>query len=270
VDDRVFQRYSLAPRWLKRLLIEPSVKIGNSTGLRLFDLASRYIRRSNIPVPDRLFSYSLLSSMPHEELFTRDFLASVDGHHPLTPARCHFAEARAEHDLNRWLYLDLKITIGDNDLRKVTAMSQLAGVRTRYPMLEPGLAEFTGTIPADMKVRGSQLRYLFKKAMAGILPQAIITKTKHGFGLPYCVWLREHRPLRDFTFDILGSARCRQRGYFQPGLLEWLWSRYESEHQRFYGDLLWVFLMLELWHLKHYDAASTPQPEAIPALHRVN
>ncbi len=270
VDDRVFQHYGLAPQWMKRLLIEPAVGIGNYTGLRLFDRASRYIRRSNISVPDRLFSYTLLSSTPNEELFAPDFLASLAGHHPLTPARNHFAAARAQDDLNRWLYLDLKITIGDNDLRKVTVMSQLAGVKTRYPMLDPALAEFTGKIPADLKVRNSQLRYLFKKAMAGVLPSEIITKSKHGFGLPYCVWLDEHRPLRDFTFDILGTSRCRQRGYFRPGLFDWLWSQYKSVHQRFYGDLLWVFMMLELWHLQHYDAGSTAQPEATTALQGVN
>src|SRR3989454_7852286 len=204
VDDRVFQHYNSIPLWVRRALIEPAVSIGDSwTRLRLFDRAARYIRRSKIDVPDRLFSYSLLSSFPHEELFTPDFLAaSVDGQHPLTPARAHFAAAPAGNDLNRWLYLDLKITITDNDLRKVTVMSQLAGVTTRYPMLDPTLAEFTGTIPARLKVRKSQLRYLFKKAMAGILPPEIIAKQKHGFGLPYSVWVGEHGLLRDFTYAV--------------------------------------------------------------------
>jgi asparagine synthase (glutamine-hydrolysing) len=270
-DDRVFQHYSLIPRPVKRLLIEPAVSIGNSwTRFRLFDRAARYIRRSQISVPDRLFSYSLLSSVPNEELLTPDFLASVDGQHPLAPARAHFAAAPAGNDLNRWLYLDLKITITDNDLRKVSVMSQLAGVTTRYPMLEPTLAEFTGTIPPQLKVRKSQLRYLFKKAMAGILPPEIIAKQKHGFGLPYSVWVGEHALLRDFTFDILGGTQCRQRGYFRQDLLEWLWSRYESVHRRYYGDLLWVFLMLELWHREQHDETSQAQLEFNPALERVN
>jgi asparagine synthase (glutamine-hydrolysing) len=270
-DDRVFQHYALAPGWMRRLLIEPTVAAGNSwTGLRFFDLAARYIRRSKIDVPDRLFSYSLLSSEPNELLFTADFLAALNGHHPLEPARRHFASAPATSDLNRWLYLDLKITIGDNDLRKVVVMSQLAGVTTRYPMLDPRLAEFTGMIPAHLKLRKSKLRYLFKKAMAGVLPPAVIAKKKHGFGLPYCVWVGERGPLRDFTFDVLGASRCRQRGYFREDLFEWLWSGYESVHQRFYGDLLWILLMLELWHLHQDDAATGTQVELIPALHEAH
>jgi asparagine synthase (glutamine-hydrolysing) len=151
--------------------------------------------------------------------------------------------------------MDLKIIITDNDLRKVTTMSHLAGVTPRYPLLDPALAEFTGTIPPDLKVRGTQLRYIFKKAMQDVLPQEIIKKTKHGFGLPYSVWLGENKPLRDFTFDVLGSEKCRGRGYFRRDLLEWLWSQYEQVHRQFYGEMLWVFLMLELWHVTQQGAS---------------
>src|SRR2546427_668054 len=270
LEDRVFQHYSLIPGSV-RSVMEPVVTAGSSwTNFQFFDRAARYIRRSKISVPDRLFSYSLLSSRPSSELFTPDFIAAVDGCHPLEPARNHFAAAHAQNDLNRWLYLDLKMTIADNDLRKVTVMSKLAGVTPRYPLLDPVLAEFTGTIPSRLKVRGTQLRYLFKKAMAGILPKEIIAKRKHGFGLPYCVWLREHRPLRNFTLDVLGSARFQQRGYFRKGVIEWLWSQYENVHQRYYGDILWTFLMLELWHHKQHDAASETGMEQALVAHRAH
>jgi len=255
VEDRVFQRYGRIPKGLRKYLVEPAVSaIRSRANVGVVDLAARYIRRSSIAMPDRVFSYSLLSSVPRTELFTFDFLSETLTCDPLQPARKHFKDAAADNDLNRWLYLDLQITIAENDLRKVTTMSQLAGITPRYPLLYPELAEFTGTIPAHLKVKGSQLRYLFKKAMADVLPPEIIKKTKHGFGLPYSVWLGQHTTLRDFTFDVLGSARCRQRGYFRSDLLQWLWSQYESVHQRYYGELLWIFLMLELWHLEHHDS----------------
>src|SRR5438094_619599 len=119
--------------------------------------------------------------------------------------------------------------------------------------------------------RKSKLRYLFKKSMLDVLPPDVIKKQNHGFGLPYCIWVGERGPLQDFTFDVLGSTRCRQRGYFRPDLFEWLWSQYESVHQKFYGDLLWVFMMLELWHLKHDEAAmARQQQEVVPLSHGVN
>jgi asparagine synthase (glutamine-hydrolysing) len=270
LEDQLFQRYGRIPAPVRRIM-EPVVSAGSSrTNIQLFDLAARYIRRSKIEVPDRLFSYTFLSSVPGNELFSADFLASVDGSHPLAAARNYFAAAPADNDLNRWLYLDLKMTITDNDLRKVTVMSRLAGVTPRYPLLDPTLAEFTGTIPARLKVKGRHLRYVFKKAMAGILPAEIIAKRKHGFGLPYSVWLRENEPLRDFTLDILSSTRFQQRGYFRKGIIEWLWSQYENVHQAFYGDVLWTFLMLELWHLKQHDSVNNTHMESMLVAQRAH
>jgi asparagine synthase (glutamine-hydrolysing) len=252
--DRVFQRYGRLPRWTRKWFVEPAAsRAARWTNLSFLNLAGNYIRRSNVPAPDRYFSYSLIQSMPGAELFTTDFLSAVQGKDPTETARTHFNGASAQSELNRWLYLDLKITIADNDLRKVMSMSRLAGVTPRFPLLDPALAEFTGRIPSNLKVRGSQLRYLFKKAMAELLPQDIITKTKHGFGLPYSVWLADFKPLRDFTFDVLGTARCRQRGYFRSGLLDWLWSQYQSVHRSYYGEILWMLLMLEMWHITHAD-----------------
>jgi asparagine synthase (glutamine-hydrolysing) len=247
--DRVFQRYSLIPASLRSHFLEPLIAgLARTTNFKYFDLAQRYIRRAGIPLPDRHFSYDFLSTVDFNELFSPSLNASLRGSDALTSARKHFQNAQAGCNLNRWLYLDLKITITDNDLRKVTPMAELAGIVPRYPLLDPVLSEFSGTIPANLKVRGTKLRYLFKQSMSGFLPPEILAKKKHGFGLPFSVWLGEHKALREFAFDILGSNSARQRGYFRPDILEWLFSRYESESKVFYGDVLWIFLMLELWH----------------------
>jgi asparagine synthase (glutamine-hydrolysing) len=246
-------------------MIEPAVSSAAATGLRFFKTATSYIRRSNIPVPDRYFSYSIVQDVPPTELFTRDFVAALRDADPTATARSHFQNAPARHSLNRWLYMDMKITIADNDLRKVMAMSRLAGVTPRFPFLNPELAELSGRIPADLKVRGAQLRYLFKKAMAEVLPPEILTKKKHGFGLPYAVWLGDSKPLRDFTFDALRSQRSSQRGYFRPGLIDSLWSQYQSVHRGYYGEILWTLLMLELWHVAHVDAKPTADDRAVAA-----
>jgi asparagine synthase (glutamine-hydrolysing) len=248
--DRVFQKYDLIPGRIREWLIEPVVsRISARAQPELLRRAASYVRRSRIKPPDRHFSYSLVSSVPAEDLFTGEFAGMLGSNDSLRTARDHWNVPDTQSELNRWLYMDLKIIITDNDLRKVTTMCNLAGVTPRYPMLDPALAEFTGSIPSELKVRGTDLRYIFKRAMGEVLPPEIIKKTKHGFGLPYSVWLAENKPLRDFTFDVLGSTQCRERGYFRGDLLEWLWSRYENVHRQFYGEMLWVFLMLELWHV---------------------
>lgn len=256
VKDPVFERYNRLPAWVRRRLIEPSVRAGAAVfGHGPLDLAARYVRRASLPLPDRLFSYSFLASALPETIFDTGFRTTLNGSSRLEAARRYYGAAPSSSYVNRWLYLDLKITIGANDLVKVTRMCDLAGVTARYPLLDWKLAEFAGTIPPALKVRRNQLRYLFKKAMTPVLPKEIIKKQKHGFGLPYSVWVGENAGLKEFTFDVLGSARCRQRGYFRPDLFEWLWRQYEEVDRTYFGDLLWVFLMLELWHLEHSRSA---------------
>jgi asparagine synthase (glutamine-hydrolysing) len=256
-DDEIFARYGRLPAWLRRGLVQPLLRSDALT--RVIPYLSRgrkYVRRASLPLPDRLLSYSFLSSTNHSEVFTEDFLNLLNGHDPLEPVRRHFHDARAACDLNRWLYMDLRITINDNDIRKVTCMADLAGVVPRYPLLDPALVEFSGKIPANLKVRGRTLRYLFKKAMSRILPPEIIHKKKHGFGLPYSIWLGEHRALKEFTFDVLTSSQCMGRGYFRPDLARWLWDQYQKVSRVYYGDVLWIFLMLELWHIRQAMPAS--------------
>jgi asparagine synthase (glutamine-hydrolysing) len=268
VEDQIFQHYGRIPQVVRRALLEPVIAVGRSAQLPLFDKAAKYVRRASLSQADRVFSYTFLSSVANDELFTPGFLSNGISEHPLTPARSHFTQASAQSDLNRWMYLDVKMILTDNDLRKVTTMSRLAGVTTRYPLLTPPLAEFSGTIPSELKVKGNQLRYLFKKAMSGILPQEIIKKTKHGFGLPYSVWVGEYKPLRDFTFDVLGSTKSRERGYFRKDLLEWLWLQYETVHRSFYGEVLWIFLMLELWMSSQHDRLQRPESDLVPSAGR--
>lgn len=254
-NDRLFQRYHLLPEPIRAKILEPLLAFANSRlHLPPIDLGQRYVRRANIPPPDRYLSYDLITSVTPDQIFSDFFRSRLGASDPIQPARDHFHAAKTDNDLNRWLYLDIKITITDNDIRKVTAMAEMAGIQPRYPLLDPGLADFSATIPHNLKVKGTSLRFLFKQAMKRLLPQQILTKKKHGFGLPFSAWLGENRELHDFVFDIMGSRAARERGYFRSDFIEWIWARYQSEHKTYYGDVLWIFLMLELWHLSQNSA----------------
>ena len=135
-SDRVFQKYFKIPGLVRSHCLEPlTAGLAKHSSFGYINLAQRYIRRASIPPPDRYSSYDFLSSVDRNELFCPSFNVLLAGTEPLAAARRHFQKARAECDMNRWLYLDLKITITDNDLRKVTPMADLAGVVPRYPLL---------------------------------------------------------------------------------------------------------------------------------------
>jgi asparagine synthase (glutamine-hydrolysing) len=252
LTDKIFHMYQSVSPALRKRLIEPILdRLPFENGL--VGKARSYVRRANMPGVERFYSYNFLYAHPPEEIFEGDFLSDLGGYSVLDVPSRYYQNAPARDHLDSLLYLDVKITLGDSDLPKVTQMSELAGIQTRFPFLDRSVAEFSGRIPAGLKVKGFQKRYLFKRAFRNLLPIEVIKKKKHGFGIPVATWLKSDRRLREFSRDILFSARALDRGYFRREFLEDLIRKHEADESTYYGDTLWSFFVLELWHRQFVD-----------------
>lgn len=250
--DKRFAVYQSVPRWLRTGLLEPIANLLPSNGSAL-SLPRRYIRRANIPNPRRMFSYNVFLSTEPSDIFEQEFLRQTPPDTWMQIADAHFNDAKASSELNRMMHLDVKIILADNDLRKVSGTAEIAGVRVRYPLLDWRLAEFSGTIPTKLKLKGSQKRYIFKEAMRGILPEQVLFKKKHGFGVPIGNWFLQDAGLRSLAQDVLNDSRTRQRGYFRAGFYDQVLDLHRRDHAAFYGEVIWYFVALELWHRQHLD-----------------
>ncbi len=254
-SDRVFARYHRLPAFARQSLLEPV--LGMLPAVGVVGKAQRYVRRAKLSTPRRLYSYAFFLAQAGRDLLAPELLAAVDADGPWRIVEGHFHRARATSELNRILYVDIKITLGDHDLVKVTRTAERAGVGVRFPLLDRPLVEFTGSLPADFKVRGLEKRYLFKRAFRSLLPAEILAKRKHGFGIPTSDWLRRHPGFRDLARETLLSPWARTLGYFRPGALERLVGLHESDATPYYGDQLWTVLMLHLWHRRHVEGRTT-------------
>jgi len=250
-QDKYFAAYHLLPSWLRVGLIEPLAGFLPLNDGKL-SLPRKYVRRAKIPNPRRIFSYGFFLSRPAEEVFEDGFLQIVGNDNWLAIPEKHFSRARASCELNRILYLDMKMTLADNDLRKVSGTAELAGVNVRYPLLDTRLADLSGRIPADLKLRGFQKRYIFKQAMKDILPAAVLNKRKHGFGVPLAQWLLKEPRMNELMQDVMRDSRTRQRGYFRPEFFDRLMGLH-AQHPNFCGEIVWYLLALELWHRQHLE-----------------
>ena len=135
----------------------------------------------------------------------------------------------------------------------------MAGVRVRFPLMDYRLAEFSGRIPSKLKLKGFEKRFIFKQAMTGILPDEILNKKKHGFGVPVGYWM-EHNPAMQSIAAVLDEPQTRQRGYFRPDFLSRT-RELNQTHPAYYGEVLWVLLVLELWQRRHFQGAPSEMPE---------
>jgi asparagine synthase (glutamine-hydrolysing) len=147
------------------------------------------------------------------------------------------------------LAYDWRYTLAETDLPKVRGTTQLAGVGVGFPFLDPALLAFSLRMPSHYKLRGLKLRWFFKEALRGFLPDEIIKKKKQGFGLPFGVWLTRHAGLHRLAADSLGSLSTR--GIVRPVFLKRLLDEQLPSHPGFYGEMVWILMMLEQWLRQH-------------------
>jgi asparagine synthase (glutamine-hydrolysing) len=151
-------------------------------------------------------------------------------------------KAPARSGLDRAQYADLKTRLPGDILTRLDRTSMAAGLEARAPLLDHRLIEFAAMLPERMRVRGTQGKWLMKKAMRRYLPDDILYRPKQGFVTPIAQWLRG--PLAGEARAIAGSAALARTGWFDLTAL----GRVAEEHvsgRRDNSRLLWQLVMLD-------------------------
>jgi len=247
--QQVFELYARLPALLRSGLLEPTLSALRAERWPLLCKAASYIAQARIPLPERLEAYNLLEHEGIERVLDPALLAAVDRQGPADTLRAAWQAAPCRDALNRMLHLDLKFTLADNDLVKVNTACAMAGVNVRYPMLDEDLMAFAARVPPALKIRNLRLRWFYKEALRDFLPAETLRKSKQGFGLPFGLWLRQHRPLQELAGDSLASLR--RRGLVSAAYIDGLTARHRDEHAVYYGVMIWVLVMLEQWLQAH-------------------
>ncbi len=253
--QRVFDLFDQAPRVLQstaRALLGPAA-LGS---VPLVRKAKSYVAQASVPMPDRMQTYNQLQRIGIAEIFEASFLARVDVERPMKEMRAWYARAQATSLVNRMLAFDLKYTLADNDLPKVSIACRAAGVDVAYPFLDDAVVEFANGLDTKLKLKGLRLRWFFKYALRDFLPREIIQKTKHGFGLPFGVWMQRDEGLRNLAYRSLDALAAR--GIVRGDFIGRLRADLVSDHATYYGELVWVLMMLEQWFDTHEPAGSMP------------
>ncbi|MEO7458370.1 MAG: asparagine synthase (glutamine-hydrolyzing) [Gemmatimonadaceae bacterium] len=203
------------------------------------DIASLYM--DNFAVFGRRRLDSILSAQARR---------TFAGVRPYATAERYFASTDAKTLLNRLLYVDTKTYLHEL-LMKQDQMSMAASIESRVPFLDHELVEFAARMPERMKVRGTTTKYVLRKAMEGILPPAILTRSKMGFPVPVAAWLRgDYRFLLD---TLVLSPRALARGLFDERALRALVASHVSGEAN-HAERLWSLINLELWQRMAFDA----------------
>jgi asparagine synthase (glutamine-hydrolysing) len=153
--------------------------------------------------------------------------------------------------LNQMLYLEIKHFLCDHNLNYTDKMGMSAGVEIRVPLLDKDLVDFTTSLPVNMKQRGTTGKWIFKKAMEGILPNDLIYRPKAGFGVPLRYWMKTN--LKEFVNDTLSSKSLKNRMIFNENGLERL-RRLDQENKIDASYTLFSIVCIETWYQLFVDS----------------
>ncbi|HUP21627.1 MAG TPA: asparagine synthase (glutamine-hydrolyzing) [Thermoanaerobaculia bacterium] len=199
---------------------------------------------------------TLFRSDQQQRLFRPEPLALLSNGDSQAPIRRYLAtlDGRGDPDAPRhWLsrlqLLDLETYLPLDILTKVDRMSMAHSIEARVPLLDHRLVELAARIPPELHLKGNRTKHVFKRALKGRLPPAILDRPKRGFAVPLGSWFRGG--LGDFTRELLLSETSRQRDIFEHSYIEELLRQHDRGRPL---DLqLWTLVSFELWCRQFLD-----------------
>jgi asparagine synthase (glutamine-hydrolysing) len=216
--------------------------------------------------PDQAYAfkhaYGMFEPDAKRRLYSSDFRRAVNGHDVYASFREAYQACKSSDPLDRSMYVDARTYMIDDVLTKVDRMSMAVSLEAREPLLDHKLLEFAARVPASLKLKDGQSKYLLRRVLEKRVPRSILERKKAGFCAPIGEWLRG--PLAPMTDELLLDGRLRQRGIFNHAEVTRLW----HEHRSGRGDhrhRLWQLIMLELWFRAFIDTAGQRRETAAVA-----
>jgi len=252
VTDKKRAGLERLPRAIRVGLLQPvSVMLPHSAP------GKNYLYNASLDAVDRYIdSISHFSPLHKKALYSAGLKQSLNGAATNGGAgeqlfRRFAANVETGNPVDKLLYLDSKTYLPGDILTKVDRMSMAASLEARVPLLDHKLIEFVTKIPAELKLKGLETKYIFKRAMQGLVPDSILNRPKQGFGVPINEWI--NLQLRERIRETLLEKRTLERGYFEAGYIRLLLDEHERG-RRDHSHSLWMLWMLELWHRKYLDS----------------
>ncbi len=258
------QAYRRLPRLLRRGVLEPAVlalPALRGTPLKgAVRLAKKMMRSASLsPEAAFLMNSTYLDEEQKARLYLPEVRSVLNGADAWAAHRALFARVAHASFLHRMLYLDTKMFMVSLNLNYNDKMSMASSVEVRVPFLDPEFAQFVAWhVPPSLKLRGflrPTTKYILRRAMEGILPDAVLRHPKAGFGAPIDFWLVSD--LQEMVDDLLSPESLHRRGLFDPVAARHLIDEHRAGRED-WSLQVWQLLTLELWCRTFLDAPVSP------------
>ncbi|MGR9053108.1 MAG: XrtA/PEP-CTERM system amidotransferase [Gammaproteobacteria bacterium] len=185
-------------------------------------------------------SVSVNSNEIRYALFSDSLKRELQGYNAVEVFRRHVQNCSIENPQSLVQYLDIKTYLPGDILTKVDRASMAHALEVRVPLLDHELVEWMATLPPELKLKGREGKYLFKKSLESYLPNDILYRPKMGFAVPLEGWFRG--ALKEQVREALLGPTMVDCGLFNQSFLK----RMVDQHQtglRDYSTSIWSLLM---------------------------
>jgi asparagine synthase (glutamine-hydrolysing) len=185
---------------------------------------------------------SVMPDRMRNQMFSESFRQQLQGYRAIEVMRGHARNAPTDDPLSLIQYLDFKTYLVGDINTKVDRASMAHALEVREPLMDHKLVEWISGLPSSIKLRGSEGKYIFKKALEPYLPEDVLYRPKMGFSVPLANWFRG--PLKQRVRDAMLGPTLGDTGIFDQAFLRQMVDQHESG-VRDYSASMWTILMFE-------------------------
>ena len=239
---RAYPKLDWAPRWLRAKYTLTELSLDSAAGyLRTMTRVHDAQRRA-------LYSPALAARLGDYDSGAR--IAAL------------MEESGSEDPLMQAQYTDLQTWLVGGILTKVDRASMANSLEVRAPILDYRFVEWGLSLPSNLKLRGGEGKYIFKKALEPLLPRQVLYRPKQGFSTSLAAPFRAG--IDRLRERLLGPAMLDSGLFERPAI-----ARLLDEHETANFDhsmALWQLLVFEGFLMHELPATQGRPADAALAL----
>jgi asparagine synthase (glutamine-hydrolysing) len=194
-------------------------------------------------------------------LYTDEFSAALGGSHALETIVAPWQAASGLDVRDIMLEVDSATYLSGDLIAKIDIATMAHALEARSPLLDHEVLELAAALPAELKVRGREKKWILRRAMRGWIPDEILDRPKQGFSVPVSDWLRDE--LSAWAREVLLDRGTLARGWFRERSVRDMLGRHaagwDAEAPR-----IWSLLVLELWQREVVERRAEPVESLLP------
>jgi asparagine synthase (glutamine-hydrolysing) len=252
---KLVTRYDALPRFMRESIKAVASHLPVSHGYLSLDFKlKQFLRGVGVSSEVRFFLWrGAFNNSERHELLSPEVRHELQHENAYEDIYRYVRQSGLTKELERILYLSIKLYLQDNNLVTVDRASMAHGLEVRSPLLDRHVVDFVCRLPMEYKINGLRTKYILKKAAEGYLPRNVIYRKKQGFGVPLAKWLGGE--LKELMLAYLSETRITRQGLFSyPYVKRLIDEQLTKKNDNREG--LWTLLVFQIWY-EHYVNGQT-------------